>query len=186
MRSRIIYHEPTMRALSVSSVQRRFEEVSDGREKDAGVGWLCRYEQIHNSDKTKGRNWQEDASPLMRRSEPGSQGNCLGCSATGQNVSALSAGLEWNECHEASSPLSHPNLHRLIDEMKLPKFLRLPKIRRRARSKARSETGPIEGQSEANLATPRPTESTPDLRIGTSTLPAPSPLVLSNQESNGM
>jgi len=71
--------------------------------------------------------------------------------------------------------------------MKLPKFLRLPKSHRQARSKARSEIGPIGGQSEADLATPRPTaESTPDLQIGTSTLPEPSPLVLSKQESNGM
>jgi len=70
--------------------------------------------------------------------------------------------------------------------MKLPKFLRLPKSHRRARSKAGSEIGSIEGQSEADLAAPRPTESTPDLQIGTSTLPTPSPLVPHNQESNGM
>jgi len=70
--------------------------------------------------------------------------------------------------------------------MKLPKFLRLPKSNRRARSKARSEIGSIEGQSEADIATPHPTESTPDLQIGTSTLPTPSPLIPRNQELDGM
>jgi len=69
--------------------------------------------------------------------------------------------------------------------MKLPKFLRLPEKYRRARNKAGSEIGPIEGQSEANPATPRPTESTPDLRIGTSTLPTLSPLAPRDKESNG-
>jgi len=70
--------------------------------------------------------------------------------------------------------------------MKLPKFLRLPKSHRRSRSKAKSEIGPIEDQSEADLAIPRPTESTPNLQIGTSTLPMPSPLTSRDQELNGM
>ena len=91
-----------------------------------------------------------------------------------------------NECHEASYLLSRHHLHQLNDKMKFPKFLRLPKGHRRARSKARSEIGPIEGQNEADPATPRPIESTPDLRIGTSTLPTPGPLTLHDQESNGM
>jgi hypothetical protein len=52
---------------------------------------------------------------------------------------------------------------------------------------ARSEIAPIdENQSEADPTTPRPTESTPDLRIGTSTLPTSSPLTPRDQESNGM
>ena len=54
------------------------------------------------------------------------------------------------------------------------------------RSETRSEIGPIESQSEANLAAPRPTESTPDLRIDTSTLPTPNPLTSRDQESNSM
>jgi len=70
--------------------------------------------------------------------------------------------------------------------MKLPSFLRPPKIRRRKRSKARSEIGPIEDQGETDPSVPRPVESSPDLRIGTSTLPIPSPLVPSDQGSNGM
>ena len=70
--------------------------------------------------------------------------------------------------------------------MKLPKFLHIPKFHRRTRSKARSEISPIESQSEADLATLRPTESTPDLRIGTSTFPTLSPLIPRDQESNGM
>ena len=101
-------------------------------------------------------------------------------------VSALSRGSEWNECHEASYLLSHHHLHRLSDRMKLLKFLCLPKRNRRARSKVRNEISPIESQSGAGLAVPRPTESAPDLRIGTSTLPTPSPSVPRDQESNGM
>jgi len=69
--------------------------------------------------------------------------------------------------------------------MKLPSFLRPPKIHRK-RSKAKSEISPIESQGEADPSVPRPTESTPDLRIGTSSLPARGPLVLSDQRSNGM
>ena len=93
---------------------------------------------------------------------------------------------EWNESHEATFLLSNRHLRRLSDGMKLPNFLRLPKSHRRNRSKARSEldTGPAEGQDEA--VPPRPTESTPDLRIGTSTLSTPSPLTLRNRETNGM
>jgi hypothetical protein len=70
--------------------------------------------------------------------------------------------------------------------MKLPKFLRLPKSHRRARSKPGSEIGPIGGQSEAALATPRLVESTPDLQTGTSTLPILSPPISHDQESSGM
>ena len=72
--------------------------------------------------------------------------------------------------------------------MKLPSFLRVPKIHRRTRSRARSEVDPVEGQNEAGPAASRlrPTESTPDLRIGTPTLPTPSPLTPHDQESGGM
>ena len=78
----------------------------------------------------------------------------------------------------------YTSLHRPSDEMKLLKLLCLPKTHRRARSRARSEIGPVEDQT--GLAAPRPTESAPDLRIGTSTLPAPSPLTPNDQESTGM
>ena len=55
--------------------------------------------------------------------------------------------------------------YRLNDEMVFPKSLPLPKISwHRSRSETRSENSPIEGQSEADLATPRPTESIPGLR----------------------
>jgi hypothetical protein len=74
----------------------------------------------------------------------------------------------------------------ISDEMKLPKFLRLPKSHRRARSKPGSEVGPIGGQIEADLATPRPTESTPDLQTGTSTLRTLSSPTPHDQESVGM
>ena len=63
--------------------------------------------------------------------------------------------------------------------MGLRDFLRLPKIRGRKRSKARSE---IENPSTVGPAVPRPSESTPDLRIGASS----SPLTSHDQEFNGM
>jgi hypothetical protein len=65
-------------------------------------------------------------------------------------------------------------------------FLRLPRKDRRARSEARSEANPIGAPSKTDLAVPRSTESSPDLRIGSSTLPTPSPLTLGDQESSGM
>ena len=98
-------------------------------------------------------------------------------------ASALNIDSEWNECHEASYLLSNHHLRHLKSRMKLPKFLRLPGSHCRQRSKARSEMGATEGQGGVNPTIPRPTESTPDLLIGTSTLPAPSPC---GQESNGM
>ena len=107
-------------------------------------------------------------------------------SAEEQNVSALSVGSEWNESHEASSPLSYHHLRRLSDKMKFPKFLRIPKLCRPALSETRSEISPIEAQNEADLVTPRPTESAPDLRIGASNFPTPSPLAPDDQESNSM
>ena len=101
--------------------------------------------------------------------------------------SALSVDPKWDECHEVCHPLSDHHLHRPSDDMKLPKFLRLPKIHGRARSKTRSEIGPIGDQSGADLTIPRPgTESTPNLQIGTSNLPTPSPLTSRDQESNSM
>jgi len=103
-------------------------------------------------------------------------------------VSALSVGSEWNERHEASYLFSHRHLHRPSDDMKFPKLLPLPKGHPRSRSKARSEIGSIEDQSEPDLVVPRPMESTPDLRVGTSTSPVSSPLTPRDldQESNGM
>jgi hypothetical protein len=109
------------------------------------------------------------------------------------DFSALSVGSKWNESHEADYPLSshhlhliYTNLHRPSDNMKWRDFLSIPKKHRRTRSKARSELDPIEASSEADLAVPRPTESTPDLRIGTSTLPTPDPLISGDQKPSGM
>ena len=61
------------------------------------------------------------------------------------------------------------NLHRGSDNMGLRGFLRLPRIHRRKRSKARSE---VENPSEAGPSLPPSSESTPDLRIGASTEPS--------------
>ena len=88
--------------------------------------------------------------------------------------------------HEAGRLLSHHHLHRKIDKMKLPKFLCIPKLCRPTRSETRSEISPIEGQGEPDPTVPRPTESTPDLRIGTSTLPVPGPLTPRDENSGGM
>jgi len=79
----------------------------------------------------------------------------------------------------------YTSLHRPNNVMKWREFLHIPKRHRRARSKARSEIGSVEGQSGADLAVPRPTESTPDLGIGTSTLSTSSPSVPRDQEPNG-
>ena len=65
--------------------------------------------------------------------------------------------------------------------MKLQNFLRLPKSHRQNRSKVRSEISLVEGQGEVDPTIPHPT---PDLRIGTSTLPTPSPLTPRDQKSN--
>jgi len=93
---------------------------------------------------------------------------------------------EWNERHEASYLLSSHHLYRPSDIMKWRKFLCVPKIRRRPRSKARSEISPIEVQNEVDSVVSPPTvESTPDLPIGASTLPASSPLTVHDRESNG-
>ena len=82
--------------------------------------------------------------------------------------------------------LSNHHLRQFNSKMKLPKFLRPPRGRRQTRRAAGSEISLVEGQSEADPAALRPTESTPDLRIGTSILPVPGPLAPHNQESSGM
>jgi len=104
--------------------------------------------------------------------------------AGGRNVSALSVDPKWDECHEASYLLSHHHLHRPSDKME-SNFLCIPIGRRRARSRARSEIGSIEDPSEAGEV-PRPAESTPDLRIGTSTSAPSRPLTPRDQDSKGM
>jgi len=71
------------------------------------------------------------------------------------------------------------------DGMKWRNFLPVPKKHRRARSGARSEVGSLKGPSDVDLVAPRPAESTPDLRVGPSTGPMPSPLTSHNQETNG-
>ena len=149
-------------------------------------------------DKTKEvRHRSGQSKPEGRKQEvkvpPYGKGNpkpekLLWMSAEGRIFSALSVGPEWDESHEASYLLSYHHLHRPNDEMKLPNFLRPPKIHRRKRSKARSELGigPVEDQNEADPVVPRRTESTPDLQIDTSSLPKFSPLSPRDQESNGM
>ena len=130
----------------------------------------------------------------MRRRETRIQGSFFGSwmpaegEASGRLVLAQS-GMKATRrtiCYQTTISITQ---HRLVDKMKLPKlskFLHLPKSLRRNRSKARSEIGPIEGQNEAEPAAPRPTESTPDLRTGTSDLLTPRPLTPRGQESNGM
>ena len=71
-------------------------------------------------------------------------------------------------------------------KMGLREFLSIPKLRRRTKSKARSEIGPIEGPSTVDPPEPRLTGSTPDLRIGSSASATRSPLTSPGQESEGM
>ena len=70
--------------------------------------------------------------------------------------------------------------------MKLRDLLCIPRSHRRAQSEPRNKIGPIEAQGGVGPATPRPTESTPDLRVRDSILPVPSPLAFHDQESDGM
>ena len=73
-----------------------------------------------------------------------------------ETIPALRVGLKWKRIPRARSsyPLSHHHIYRPRNNMKLPKLLRLPKSHRRSRSKARSEIGPIEGQSEGDSTWP--------------------------------
>ena len=64
------------------------------------------------------------------------------------------------------------------------KFIPLKKDHRRARSEARNEAGPIGDPMMADPVTLRPTESTPDLGIGPSTMPTSGLPVSGTQESN--
>ena len=80
----------------------------------------------------------------------------------------------------------YTNLRRLYDQMRWRDFLSIPKKNRRTRSKAASEVSSLKGPSAVDLVAPRPTESTPDLRVGASTLPTSSPSTSRGQESNGM
>jgi len=77
-------------------------------------------------------------------------------------------------------------IYRPRSEMKWLNFLTVPRKHRRARSGARSEVGSLDsGPSDADLVAPRPTNSTPNLRISASTMPTPSPSTSRSQESNG-
>jgi len=106
-------------------------------------------------------------------------------SGDGEIVSALSVGSERNKGYEANYLLPYHHLNRHSDEME-SSFLCLPIGHRRARSKARSEIGSTEDQSEAGQAVPRPTVSTPDLQVDTSTSPSSKSLTPRDQESSGM
>ena len=103
--------------------------------------------------------------------------------------SALSVCSKWKESHEANHPLSLHHLHRPNDNMGLRdsvrNFLSLPRKDRRARSEGRNEVGPTADPGGVGSGVPRPTESSPDLRIGPPTLPTPSPSTSRDQESNG-
>ena len=66
------------------------------------------------------------------------------------------------------------------------KFISLSKIRRRARSEARGEEKPNEDPMEVEPVMLRPTESSPDLGAGPSTLPTSGLQTPDNQTSSGM
>ena len=72
----------------------------------------------------------------------------------------------------------------LRDELR--DFLRLPRKDRRSRSEPSNEAGSSIDPRGADLGVPRPTESTPDLRISASkTLPTSSPSTPHDCESSG-
>ena len=94
--------------------------------------------------------------------------------------------------HEARRYLLSPTIsanlhhsHRRRDEMKWKKFLPVPKKHRHTQSKAGNEVGSIDDRGEAGPVTLRPTESTPDLEIGSSTLSMPNPLTSRGHKING-
>ena len=105
-------------------------------------------------------------------------------------LSALSAGTKRNESHESNDPLSHRHLHPHSDNMGLRDGIRnllsLPRKDRRARSEARGRDASIADPGEVGQVVPRPAESSPDLRIGPSTSPAPGPLTSRDHESSSM
>lgn len=70
--------------------------------------------------------------------------------------------------------------------MGLREFLRLPKNRPRKRSKAKSEIGPIEGSSQADLTAQPRTESTPNLQIDASTSQISGSVASNDKKLNGM
>ena len=107
-------------------------------------------------------------------------------SAEGRKACALSVGSEWDESHEARYLFSYHRLHQLSDDMKFSNLLPVPKSHRRERSKARSEMESLETQNEADPVASRPAESSPDLRISTSTPSTSSPLAPRDQEPKGM
>ena len=100
--------------------------------------------------------------------------------------SAPTVGPEWNERQQSLFLLSPHHLHQTGDNMGLREFLRIPKINRRVRSKARSEVSSIGGPSDDNPVVPRPAASTPNLGIGGSSFPTPSLLTSAGQELKGM
>ena len=63
-------------------------------------------------------------------------------------------------------------------------FLSLTRKDRRARSETRNEVDPTADPGGVDPVVPRPTESSPNLRIGSSTSPSSSPLTSRDQESN--
>lgn len=70
--------------------------------------------------------------------------------------------------------------------MKFSKLLPLPESHPLNQRKARSEIGVTEGQGEVDPTVPHPTESTPNARVGTSTLPMPSHPTPRDQKTGGM
>jgi len=151
------------------------QKTSDDRTSDLAEGCLPPLEAPRST------------SPPLRGDTQPSKSPARGELVTSLVAPALTCvGSKWNKCHEANYLLSSHHLHRPSNNMGLRDFLSLPKGHRRSRSKARSEIGSIEGQGEADLvAHQRPTESTPDLRIGASTSPTSSPLTSRDRESGG-
>ena len=91
------------------------------------------------------------------------------------------------------SPPSTPAytcLHRPSDNMGLRdgvrNLLSPPPKDRRARSEARSEAASNADPGEVGSGVPRPAKSSPDLRIGSPTLPTPGPSTPRDQESKGL
>jgi hypothetical protein len=126
--------------------------------------------------------WHRDP----RKEKGGRRWSAFGVAPSMLNTECVLSALMWLNCHVSFYFVITPPSTPKQRKMGLREFLRLPKKRHRKQSKAKSEVDPIEGPSEADLAVPRLTESTPDLHIDASTSLNSGPMTSHDQESNSM
>ena len=101
-------------------------------------------------------------------------------------------GLKWKaipQGHLLSQPpslIALPSKLTSSRNMEKRKFISIPKIHRRVRSEVRNDVALTEEPMELDPALLRPSESTPDLGIGSSALPTPGLFASNDQGPTGM